>query len=720
MQAVIHAQGLGKAADPIGEKRSPLAPQARAACAALALLMKARPSLLPSRLILDIRRGIEFPTFLALWCAVLTVGLMKDAVAEEGGPLAKDMESLMSMSLDQLLEVDVNKVYGASKYEQKISQAPASVTIVTSDEIKRQGYRTLAEVLRGVRGLYVTGDRAYSYLGIRGFGRPSDYNSRVLVLVDGHRLNDNIYDGALLGTEAILDVDLIERVEVIRGPSSSIYGDNAFFGVINISTRPGVKYDGVEASGEAGGFDTYKARLSYGKLFTNGLHLVLSGSWYESAGERRLYYPEFDTPASNNGIAQNSDDDRYYKLFGKLAYHDFTLTAAWSDRTKNIPTGSFTTLFNDGGQLTKDRLSYVDLKYERSFRDELTLLAKAYFDSYKYIADYPFNTAPAGNPIVRVLNRDVAYGDWAGMNLQLTAPLGERFRAVGGVDFRADVRQHRVNYDVSPRTLYLDTDASSRNAGVYAQGEWAIRTNLLLSGGARFDYYETFGGTVNPRVSFVYSPWTETTFKLLYGQAYRAPNSYETFYGSLDPETIRTYEVVYEQGLPAKLRFSTSAYYYQLDDLISENAGVFQNLGEVSAKGLEMELEGRYARGLTARLSYALQRAEDDNSGSELSNSPRHLARGNLIVPLYEDKIFAGLELQYTGRVITEARRHANDYWLANFTLFSQKLAPGLEVSASIYNLFDARYEHPASTAHLQDTIEQPGRSFRVKLTYRF
>jgi iron complex outermembrane receptor protein len=682
--------------------------------------MKARLSQLPSCTWLYSRPGFQFLTSLLLWFAALTIKPVNAAEAEEGGSSPDGMKSLMGMSLDQLLDVNVDKVYGASRYEQKISQAPSSVTIVTSDEIKKQGHRTLAEVLRSVPGLFVTYDRAYSYLGIRGFGRPSDYNSRVLVLVDGHRLNDNIYDGALLGTESILDVDLIDRMEVIRGPSSSIYGDNAFFGVINITTRPGPKFNGIEVSGEAGGFDTYKARLSYGKLFTNGVELVLSGTWYESAGERRLYYPEFNTPASNNGIAENSDDDRYYRLFGKLAYRDFTLTGAWSDRTKNIPTASFATIFNDGGELTQDRLAYIDLKYERAVLDELTLLAKAYYDSYKYTADYPYNIAPPGNPIVRVLNRGVAYGDWAGMNFQLTAPLGDRFKAVAGADFRADVRQHRVNYDVNPRTLYLDTDESSWNAGVYAQGEWAIRTNLLFSGGARFDYYETFGGTVNPRVSLVYAPWTETSFKLLYGQAYRAPNSYETFYGSLDPETIRTYEAIYEQKLPAKLRFSTSAYFYQIDNLISENAGVFRNVGQVSAKGLEMELEGKYARGLTAGLSYALQRAEDDKSGSELSNSPRHIAKGSLIAPLYSDKIFAGLELQYTGRVITESRRHANDYWLVNLTVFSQKLAPGLEVSASLYNLFDTRYEHPVSTAHVQDTIEQSGRSFRVKLTYRF
>ncbi len=656
-----------------------------------------------------------------LWVVALSISLVNDATAEDGGGSPDELKSLMGMSLDQLLDVRVDKVYGASKYEQNISQAPSSVSIVTSDEIKKQGYRTLAEILWSVRGLYVTGDRAYSYLGVRGFGRPSDYNSRVLVLVDGHRMNDNIYDSVLLGTEGVIDVDLIERVEVIRGPSSSIYGDNAFFGVINIITRPGNSYGGVEVSGAVGGFETYQGRFSYGNRFTNGIELVLSGTWSDSAGERRLYYREYDQPTSNNGIAEDSDGDRYYRFFGKLAYGEFTLSGAWSERTKNIPTASFGTIFNDGGEQVTDRHAYVDLKYEHVFSGDITLLGKAYYDHYDYTGDFPFNTAAPGDPIVRVLNRDLSHGEWAGMNWQLTAPVGDRAKVVVGTDFRGDLRQHRLNYDVSPRAVYRDEDTSSWNTGIYAQGELAIRTNLLFSAGVRFDYYDTFGSTINPRLALIYSPWTETNFKLLYGQAYRAPNSYELSSRSLDPETIHTYEAVYEQDLPAHLRFVASAYYYQVDELISDTLSGFQNVGRVNARGMELELEGRYPRGLTARLSYALQRSEDDSTGSELSNSPRHLAKGSLIAPLYKDKIFAGLELQYTGSVLTNTRQREDDHFLANVTLFSQKLARGLEVSASIYNLFDAHYANPVSTANAPlDVVEQSGRSFRVKLTYKF
>src|SRR5690349_1583926 len=116
------------------------------------------------------------------------------------------------MSLDQLMKIEVDSVYGASKYLQKVTQAPSSVTIVTAEEIHKYGYRSLADILRHVRSFYVTYDRNYSFVGVRGFLRPGDYNDRILLLVDGHRTNEDVYESALIGTEFPLDVDLIERV----------------------------------------------------------------------------------------------------------------------------------------------------------------------------------------------------------------------------------------------------------------------------------------------------------------------------------------------------------------------------------------------------------------------------------------------------------------------------------------------------------------------------
>jgi len=128
-------------------------------------------------------------------------------------------ESLTDMSIEELMSLRIESVYGASGFRQKVTEAPASITIITSEDIQRHGYRTLADILRNVPGFYVTYDRNYSYLGVRGFGLPGQYNNSIALLVDGHRLNENIYDAALLGTEFPLDVDLIDRVEVIRGPN---------------------------------------------------------------------------------------------------------------------------------------------------------------------------------------------------------------------------------------------------------------------------------------------------------------------------------------------------------------------------------------------------------------------------------------------------------------------------------------------------------------------
>ena len=106
--------------------------------------------------------------------------------------------NLMDMGLEDLMKIEIDSVYGSSGYKQKVNEAPAAITIVTADEIRRYGYQTLADILRNVPGFYVTYDRNYTYLGMRGFGRPGDYNSRILLLVDGHRTNDNIYDLSLI------------------------------------------------------------------------------------------------------------------------------------------------------------------------------------------------------------------------------------------------------------------------------------------------------------------------------------------------------------------------------------------------------------------------------------------------------------------------------------------------------------------------------------------
>jgi iron complex outermembrane receptor protein len=269
------------------------------------------------------------------------------------------------MSLKELMRTEIPTVYGATKREQATTEVPASVTVVDADEIRRYGYRTLGELLRSVQGLYVTYDRNYQFLGIRGFNR-GDYNSRVLLLVDGHRLNNGLSDGAYIDTAFLLDVDLIEKVEIIRGPGSVLYGNNALFGVINVVTRRGADIHGLEVSGWGGSLETGRGRITYGNKFKNDLEVVLSGSLYESQGQERLFYKEFNSPDFNNGVAENGDHDRFKSLFGSVAYHGFTLEGGYIWREKGNPTAPFAAygaVFNDPRTSTIDERSYASLKY---------------------------------------------------------------------------------------------------------------------------------------------------------------------------------------------------------------------------------------------------------------------------------------------------------------------------------------------------------------------
>jgi outer membrane receptor for ferrienterochelin and colicins len=642
-------------------------------------------------------------------------------------------EDLTTKSLEELMTIEVASVYSASKYLQKVTEAPSSVSIVTAEQIQKYGYRTLAELLRSVRGFYSTYDRNYSYIGVRGFARPGDYNTRVLLLVDGHRMNDNVYDQALLGTEFPIDVDLIERVEIIRGPSSSLYGTSAFFAVINVITKRGRDLKGIEASGEVASFGTYKGRFSYGNKFEKGLELLLSGSYYDSRGPRRLFYPEYADPTHNNGIAEQADDDQSKSLFGQVSFRQFSLRGVYGAREKGIPTGAYGTLLNDPRTRTTDRRGYLDLQYERTFSNQLGLLVRTHYDRYNYDGTYVYD--PAENEAQQLtIDIDQSRGEWWGGEVQLSKVLLRKHKVTGGTEYRGNLRQNQSNYEIFSGTQNIDDRRKSKNIAFYLQDEFTLLENVTLSAGVRYDHNVFFGGISKPRFGLIYNPAAQTTLKLLYGEAFRAPNNYELFYYEPDgkakqvlkPEEIKTSEIVLEQYLGHHVRLSASGYLYRIKGLISQqvdpvnDALIFRNTERVESRGFELELDSKLAGGLEGRASYTLQDTYDRQTGHALTNSPRHLGQFNLLTPLLKKKVFAGLELQYLSKRQTLGGTDTEAVWLSNFTLFSQKLVRGLDLSFSVYNLFNQRYGDPGSEEHRQNTITQNGRHFRLKLTHRF
>lgn len=649
------------------------------------------------------------------------------------------------MDLEKLMSITVEKVSGASRFEQLITEAPARMTVITAQEMKKFGHRTLRDVLNSTSGFYTSYDRNYHYIGVRGFSRPGDYNSRILLMVDGHRINDNIYDTATIGTDFILDLGLVDRIEIIRGPSSTLYGTSAFFGVINVITRTGTQLDGAEISLTGGSQESVAGRVSYGAGRTGGRDFLLSASGWTSDGKRDLYFPAFDSPATNDGHALRMDNDWGGSFFARGTLHDLTLTAAYGRRAKRIPTASFGTLFNDRGTLTDDSHGYLDLRYDRTF-GKTALLSRISLDEYRFRGDYAYDLSADGGPS-RAMNRDESLGRWITGEIQASRLLFDRLHLTGGAEVRGNIRQDQANYTIETGDRAPENRRSSTFWALFGQAEFRVLDTLLVNAGLRLDQYSTFGGELSPRFATIYTPVPQSIFKAIYGQAFRAPNAFELYYTdvwgsfvinpSLGPEKVQTAELIYEQYYGDHFRTSLSGFFSRYTDLVEyrevevspgDFRTQFQNLSQVDAKGVEFEVEGRWGTDYTLRCSYTYVEAHDRQHARNLDFSPAHLVKANLAGPVYPRLILAGLEVQgMSKRSFRRLDSGGNEYetssgghLLTNLTLSSREIIPGMEVSASIHNLFDTRYSDPATPDHTQELIPQDGRLFRLQVTYSF
>lgn len=638
-------------------------------------------------------------------------------------------QDIMDLSPEALKTVEV---YSASMYVQSDREAPSSVTVITADQIRQFGYRTLADALRSVRGLDVTYDRNYTYVGVRGFSRPGGYNDQILLLINGQRLNDHVYEAAELGTEFPLDVDLIERIEIVRGPSSSLYGTCAFLAVINVITKGVQTGAGLEFSGDAADFGTYRGRSTIGGTY-HGVDGLFSATIYDSAGAARLFFTAFDSPATNYGIAHSADRDSSRSFYGSLHFAHFILEAMGATRTKGIPTASFGQVFNDRRSQTTDSSGHLGLRYSRTIFHDVEFAANIYFDRAMCHGVYVYS--PVVGQVGDVLNEDDGRGDVFGTNARVTKTLWQKHKATVGMELRDNLRQDQTNYNLNPFQSVLDDRRSTQESAAFVQDEFTIKKGLILNAGLRHDQYQPFGGTTNPRIALIYSPLSRSTLKLIYGQAFRAPNNYELYYGDhvsiepnpyLRPGKIRTEELVWEQDLSADFRISTSGFASQFTDLISEEIDpktgfiVYQNSDRAHNRGLELELAGKVPSGIEGRLSYTLQKTEDPSTGLSLSDSPAQLAKANIIFPLVHHSLTFGFELQYTESRRTSVGTEVGSYAVSNLTLTSREFAKGFRLSSSVYNVFNSLYSDPVGVEIVGSTVRQDGRGFRIQLTHTF
>ena len=660
---------------------------------------------------------------------VCTAVLAWPTVALAGADMETgDIRALSTIPLEELMQMRV--VTAASKFAQPISDAPSSAVVLTASDIRDHGWRTLADALATLPGLYVTSDRNYTYLGARGFLRPGDYNSRFLLLVDGMRINDAVYDQALIGTEGLVDMDMVKRIEFVPGPGSAVYGSNALFGVINVVTRDGSGLSGVQGAVTAAGQGERKARTSYGWHGQNGADLLLSASAFNRAG-RDLYYPEFDAPETNNGIARHLDWDRAQNFLAKGSFGGVTLTASHVARTKGIPTGSFGAVFNTPNQ-TRDTQTLIGLAWNRQLAPALALAVQLQSGQ----ADYE---GPGWYPDIEGVvrqNVDGAHARWyeASAHATLTNLPGQKI--VIGAELGRDAHRDQYNYNRQPYELLLQDHRDAMRRAVFVEDEIRLPAGFLVNAGVRYDDREDPDmHRFSPRVAVVYKATPSDTVKLIAGSAFRAANAYEMYYAlpemaggllpnpNLRPEKIATRELVLEHVLAGGGHATLSLFRYAVDDLISQQVDpgtgmlIFRNIDHADARGLEAALDRDFGP-VRLRASYSWQLARG-TGGVPLIDSPRHLAKANLTAPLGWRGGRVGAELQCSGKRLAD-QGAAGGYCVANVTLSALRLLPRTELSLSAYNAAGKRYADVAGPAFVQTALAREGRTLAAKLDWRF
>jgi outer membrane receptor protein involved in Fe transport len=623
------------------------------------------------------------------------------------------------------------QVEAATKRLTRAEDAPASITILTAEQIRAHGYLTLSEALRAVRGVVSSNDRTYEAVGFRGLSPPGDYTRRVLVLVDGHPYNDIVTGQGYVGHDLDVDLDAVERIEVVRGPGSVLYGTGALFGVINVVTRRPAPGAHGEAAGGLGTLGTMTGRVSAGVRGENS-ELWVSGAGYDSAGQ--LLFP-WSMPGVV-AVGADGETAKHGDVLGRAG--PFTLRAAINDRTKTVPTGVYATR-PEPGTTYRDLRAFAELRVDQPLK-RVHLSARFSYD-YGLFQGHYLQVMPPDL-------RDDFRSHWLTGEARLELPLGTHHVTLGGQV--QDLLQIKQRSFEDGGADYFNTDTKEIIASAYVVDDWApsprFRTNL---GVRADDYGKSFGLTVNPRLAVIAQPYAGGNTKLLLGRAFRAPSVYERFYNDmgatqiapideLKPETMLSAEIEHTHTVTDELQIVGAAFAEQLDNMVilqptASNADVFVFSNQTDpVRGYGAEGEVRWEPAADAFFAFALSwnhtRLYTADGPQPLPNTPTHVASLRFVYPLAGAKARVGTEMVMDiGRPTIDPTMNggvAGDAFTWNLTLSGNAHVGSrlrLRYFAGVFNVLDDRTGYPVGAEVLSgNTVARLPRTARIGLAGSF
>jgi outer membrane receptor for ferrienterochelin and colicins len=494
---------------------------------------------------------------------------------EVESPEVRPLRQMVTVVAEQEVRVHAELRYApppvraASKGLTSVDEAPASTTVLTQEELRAFGWRTLADALSGVRGFFLSDDRNYTYVGVRGFSPPGDLNSRILILWDGHSMNDVWAGQGYAAHDLSVDLEEVERIEVVRGPGSALYGTGAFFAVINVVPRDSLGAQRhVEVTGSVGALGA--SRLHGTAAWEGGLDrsVLVSAAGMRASGADT-------TPLAPGLRVEGLDGERAAGGSVRARFGYLTLMGQLHGRVKEIPTGPYGTVVGAKGTQVQDLRGFAEARYERPLSDSVSLTVRGAFDLSRYRGYWMYEEED-GEGLRR--DTDAGRAEWLSAETRLQLAVAETNRLTVGLEGQGQIRVEQESFGeeggeplpTKTRTLL----------SLYLNDEWRVHPRLSLSAGQRVDKYMDLDSLpITPRLAIIGRPYEQGLTKLVAGRAFRAPTVYELFYDDrlftqraaekLDPETITTFELEHSHDLTNELRLTVAGYHNRISNLIT-------------------------------------------------------------------------------------------------------------------------------------------------------
>lgn len=654
-------------------------------------------------------------------------------------------EDYWDMSLEDLLDMDIS---AASMTSEKMSDAPGVVYVFTRTDIERTGAKTLVDILNLVPGFDVvrsSGITTHENIQVR--GKASIYSESVLILVDGVRQTDLHY-GSSVVIPRFYNLHNVERIEIIRGPGSALYGAGAFSGVVSIITRSAKTNDKFVANAEFGDFDTSSGSLYKGyKTDTWGISAALQYSDEDGEKYKNLLtkfnriYERTEDPVEDYefNLKAHYDNDNFNSEIGlKMLSRESTdfIPDGWRDQTPpadgtdskvNTLYGDFSMPFLEKGEAHL-HLNAIDIEgknYYQLFRPEELPpghehaesgrggLAGPYYQSKLYTAElqvsWDFTNHFLIGGISKSVHKSKHHWGWSNMDLSQLFPPG-----------LFDPKPEYTKFNIS-------SDEDRDIFSLYLQDTFNLTDKIKTTVGARYDDYDDVGDTFNPRLAVVYTPQEDTSIKFLAASAFRAPSYAELYHHNnpssignpdLDPEKIKTFELFAQKTFEKKLQVSAGVFHSRIKDVITTvtqpgSIAEFVNFGKQEMTGFELETKFIYDHRNYFTLNYTYTKTKDKETRERLPNISRHNINAilSLGITKYLDFVLSGYYRHERDRAEGDMREEVDNYGIVNL-----KLAGNINDNFKVYikgnNVFDKSYYGPEAIDLVPGDTPYRGRAY--------